>query len=58
MTHRQERGWVETAGKKLPGTVNERLAGAGDDALTRAFQSGNELAGGSRGDEETDSPPS
>ena len=46
MTHRERRGRIEAAGKQLPGAVNERLAGAGDDDLTRAFQPSGEPSGG------------
>jgi hypothetical protein len=53
--HRQRRHWIEAVGKQLPGAVNERLAGAGDDDLARAFQPGGEPAGSIGGNNQPDS---
>jgi hypothetical protein len=44
MSHREGYGRIETSIQQDAGAVNERLAGAGDDELTRAFQPRGESA--------------
>jgi hypothetical protein len=55
MPHCEQRNGIEAAGKHLSGAINERLAGAGGNDLTRAFQPSGEPARSFGGNDQANS---